>query len=421
MKKLHIIIILLSGFCSVYGQTYKLNYDHRPTVNESPAYTTPGWNFDQPTLSGPVTVTATFENFPAVQDITTWFNEESMMFGATSRDWNTGGKFIVETPAVNGLGSIGVPSSSFFSAANDQIGTGILTDGPESFHTGAFVQYTSVEYLALQNEYVTAGEQFDMGTVTYTFSHPVDNPVIHISGLGGISRTGTSQTDAQYLWFSTELQLTGSSVNYNLRKLSGTVYTERNLSEVIFDVDATGKKIVNRWADNFSVLPDLSGTTRTEAASGSAIIEGEDITQVTFKVWLRAKTDGRWTQDNMYAGDQYNVSFTFNESICTKPPATGESSKTFVGITTLDRNTDNWLSDEKNENQLGAYLVLESATKPFVITRNDNPGPYLGQDPNVPGNIPEPVQGMVVWDSAKNCLSLFDGTYWKCVNQDCNQ
>lgn len=99
---------------------------------------------------------------------------------------------------------------------------------------------------------------------------------------------------------------------------------------------------------------------------------------------------------------------------CTQPPLSGTPETTYVGVSTLDRNVDSWLSDE-NQNKLGAYIALESTDKAFVITRNADPE----------NNIVNAVKGMLVWDTTLNCLRLYkgdaEGEGWQCVKQGCNQ
>lgn len=79
------------------------------------------------------------------------------------------------------------------------------------------------------------------------------------------------------------------------------------------------------------------------------------------------------------------------------------------GITSLQRaGTDNgnWPMVRKS-----AYTVLEAKTKGFVITRSASPET----------DITNPVKGMMVWDTAKNCLRInTDGTTagWKCFNNN---
>lgn len=109
---------------------------------------------------------------------------------------------------------------------------------------------------------------------------------------------------------------------------------------------------------------------------------------------------------------QSSVEVLILNQCCIEFPASGTPEITQVGISTLNRNVDNWLSDE-NQNQLGAYIALESTNKAMVITRNANPET----------NIATPVEGMVVWDTTDNCLKLYKGSEigWSCTSNQCNQ
>lgn len=78
------------------------------------------------------------------------------------------------------------------------------------------------------------------------------------------------------------------------------------------------------------------------------------------------------------------------------------------GITLLKRagagtDNDNWPMVRKS-----AHTVLESNTKGFVITRIANA--------NL-GNITNPQEGMMVYDTTDKCLKIYDGTVWSCFNQ----
>ncbi|MCY1660432.1 DUF11 domain-containing protein [Chryseobacterium sp. SL1] len=79
---------------------------------------------------------------------------------------------------------------------------------------------------------------------------------------------------------------------------------------------------------------------------------------------------------------------------------------TKLGITLLKRagtDNDNWPMVRKS-----AHTVLESNTKGFVITRIANA--------NL-GNITNPQEGMMVYDTTDKCLKIYDGTVWSCFNQ----
>lgn len=101
--------------------------------------------------------------------------------------------------------------------------------------------------------------------------------------------------------------------------------------------------------------------------------------------------------------------------------SSGVPRHTNIGISTLNRDMENWLNKNKNrgpgnpslgvQNKLGAYLTLESKEKGFAITRNSNPSK----------NIINPQEGMIVWDTREECLKIYNGSKWKCISQGCNE
>ena len=103
---------------------------------------------------------------------------------------------------------------------------------------------------------------------------------------------------------------------------------------------------------------------------------------------------------------------------CTAQPLVGTPATTYVGISTLDRNVENWLASNP-DNQLSAYIALESSNKPFVVTRMQSP------ETQIPVNSANAVEGMVVWDTDQHCLKMYkvDGTgngAWSCITNQCN-
>lgn len=106
-----------------------------------------------------------------------------------------------------------------------------------------------------------------------------------------------------------------------------------------------------------------------------------------------------------------NVNFGINREFCYKPANTaGTSLPTKFGITALGRagsDNDNktWPTAMK-----GAHMILESKTKGLVINRVNNPTTDIGS----------PVEGMMVYNITEDCLSIYNGTSWKCLRtQSC--
>lgn len=101
------------------------------------------------------------------------------------------------------------------------------------------------------------------------------------------------------------------------------------------------------------------------------------------------------------------------ESFCYKPGATtGTTLDTNHGITSLGRagaEVENWPMVRK-----GAWTALESKTKGFVINRIATTA--------IVNAIPNPVEGMLVYDEQAACLKIYTTTdnaqsfSWKCLN-----
>ncbi|UYW02356.1 hypothetical protein K5I29_05515 [Flavobacterium agricola] len=94
---------------------------------------------------------------------------------------------------------------------------------------------------------------------------------------------------------------------------------------------------------------------------------------------------------------------------CTKPPMTPTGNvfkPSSVGISLLPVNGiqefNNWPTSVPN-----GYLVINSTKNAFVLTRT------------TPDKIANPIEGMVIYNTNENCLSLFNGTTWVCIQRDC--
>ncbi|WKS94976.1 hypothetical protein [Riemerella columbina] len=91
------------------------------------------------------------------------------------------------------------------------------------------------------------------------------------------------------------------------------------------------------------------------------------------------------------------------------PTTTGTVLSSNHGITTLIRagvSPDNITGNEWPMVRKGAWTVLESNKKGFVLTRV--------ADPNTA--IAKPKEGMIVYDTTQKCLSIYSDGSWKCFN-----
>ncbi len=120
--------------------------------------------------------------------------------------------------------------------------------------------------------------------------------------------------------------------------------------------------------------------------------------------------------------EDYYIDWTCPFAYCYKPGITnGTTLNSITGITSIDRssidNQDNWPMVRK-----GAWLVLESANKGFVLNRV----PFNADDKPIGIPVTDFVEGMTVYDTTNNCMKIYTTTdegatfEWKCFeNQAC--
>ena len=257
------------------GSSYSGAIPNGPTVTNQTAsfrQNTTGNTFA--TLVNPVAVTVSFssQQYTKVPG-----SPAGIMFGATIN----GAKGSTPGPTgvfmiMNAKGS--ASNSSFTSDPNSTPGTGIDIEQNysfELFNTFAMWNGTSGP----------SGKRAFYGTITFAFSRPVSDPVLHLGDLGA------NQSDNSA---STEFELPAGS-GVSLTKLSGT--------PELF-VPATNDKILN-------TASKPAAGCGSGAACGSVLINGTNITSVTFRVYVRFRTasfdDSRADVD----GDAFMVGFSF--------------------------------------------------------------------------------------------------------------
>lgn len=101
------------------------------------------------------------------------------------------------------------------------------------------------------------------------------------------------------------------------------------------------------------------------------------------------------------------VTVTINSCVCYRDPINnGTGSETKMGITLLKRagsnDPDNWPMVRKS-----GHIALESNTQGFVVTR------IAKADL---GNITNPQEGMMVYDTTDKCLKIYSDNAWKCFS-----
>lgn len=259
-------------------------------------------------LAGALTISASFSNqqYGTLPNGLTGNGDLGMMFGVSN---NNSGK--TPTPANVGvaLANVGSPNPNFYSPLPTQIGSGMFINGANASY--AFNMFTSAEGLIGQ----PTNGRYLFGQVTFTFSRPVRNPIIHVTGLGGF--LSINESPFPTLPFATELELVSP---YTLTLLSGTSHTSLN---------TTTKTIFNNFQEseyiNFGRTPEGG----QNAGTGSFLVTGTNILSVTFNVYLKGMSAGQtWSStpafaNQVYNGDRYNISWTLPDVINTTLPVTG--------------------------------------------------------------------------------------------------
>ncbi|GAB3661436.1 hypothetical protein GCM10028791_35990 [Echinicola sediminis] len=183
-------------------------------------------------------------------------------------------------PTINYLSS---PSNANFTALpDDAAGTGIsIAD-----NRGVLIAHG----VSSLNGQPVSGKYY-MHDLTLTFNMPVTDPVVHFSGLGAsFSSIGCTA----------ELELITSGIT--VQRLSGNT-----------NFQVSGNDILNTAANPRA---NSSG-----AAHGSILLEGEDITTVTFKVYTRGQSGQsttNWGSSSTEDGWIVAVSTTFSDMAVTK-------------------------------------------------------------------------------------------------------
>lgn len=88
-----------------------------------------------------------------------------------------------------------------------------------------------------------------------------------------------------------------------------------------------------------------------------------------------------------------------------------QSSK--IGISTFEKQANNWPSENFDHTSINnGIIVLESSSKPFIVTRVNNPEESIGVSPD--------LKGALAYDTSRGCLMLFDGEKWGCLVKGCD-
>lgn len=271
-------------------------------------------------------------------DKTSSFNNSTDLINNLQQD----GSGIDLYQVLNGISS---PSSNNFAASEDNVTTaGVSGEGIEITNNwGAFI---NTGFYPLKGEpFVDGGGdtlRYHMADLVIDFNNePVTNPVLHFVGLGGFWTTsftlGSGPTfDEQYEnSATTDFELISpNDGSVSLTKLTGT-----SNFEVVNDGGFSSIR-------NTTNVPSNTGAA---AAHGSVLVTGEDITQLTFRMYARGTNN---PDPKGYGWGGGHTSTTDLASDCTDPNECWYA-------TNLDTGEDEVI-DDTNGDPLDYYIAEDA-------------------------------------------------------------
>lgn len=196
-----------------------------------------------------------------------------------------GGSSTSTSPVPNslfGLLTIGAPPSSSFTSANAASGTGIDVN----VNRGVYIYVTTrpLEEAGNPLPTTTTTVRYQFADMVITFNQPVNNPIIHFGGAG----TNIKGASGNSILTSVEFDLITPSAT--LTRLSG--------SNEFF----TSTTSITNSASQFDAITGNGGM------SGSVMVNGSNLTTVTFRIYLKAQDNESVAGNPLYWAD--SPSFT---------------------------------------------------------------------------------------------------------------
>lgn len=305
MKKLFIFFVLIiSSF--IFGQTPALEFalgDGNPTSNGPVQSTTIRFrnNTDNPTGNTFITyepaLTATFQLTNQQYSLSTISTGYPLNFGFQNGS-SAGGALIFDR-----ISKYGSSDVSWLTSYGSSGGSGINTNS----NYGVVMNITT-SALRVANA-ATSGTAHYLADLEITFSRPVNNPILHIAGMGSKSIDNALGFSLEYDFVSAYTE-TNSPITTTLTRLSGS-----NAFSV------TGNNIRNS-----ATIMDATGTDKS--GSGSVRINSKGVKKLIFKVSVRG--DGSnvnttaWSREDTstQSGEGATISFSL-ETPPTQPSVSG--------------------------------------------------------------------------------------------------
>ena len=313
---------------------------------------------------------------------------DAMLFGAQS---NNTEKILRTKNLLVPMSDVGTPIDSYYTPkeglANMDVNEHYSFE--HYLSTEEFVNLT-VPTVADATSVPVQQVDYYMGKLTYTFSEPVDNPILHVVGLGGLFGSGEFFTTQL---FSVDYELVPGAAE-SLTLLSGTEYTALDGNTI------TNTATFEEWA----TAEITDGANGNEAGSGSFVVNGTNITSVTFNLNMVGKSPTsqgyNWStldseMEQKYSGDRHNTTWTlplydFGGSVVIDNLQNGS--------TAPDDGGSPYTSSSDSYEPLYAVLVDENGDVTAVVPVDPTDGTFdftgvLGDEYTVQIQTTEPVVG----------------------------
>lgn len=276
------------------------NNTNNPAGNTFAAFTTP-------------TTTVTF-SLTNQQRTMTPSPGVGVMFGGSSTNASATPVAAQLFSLMNGIGS---PSDNQFTSANSTAGTGISVANNRAIWIYASV-YSLYEANAPLPTAANPKVRYQYADLVATFSRPITNPIFHFGGCG----TGITGSGGNSYLNSAELELLTSGAS--LTRLSGsTEFTVPSATSII------------------NGASQYSATTGSGAMSGSVRVNGTNLTQVSFRIYISAMDNSSiaadttsWNLSNG-AASNFGDAFSVGVSITPSNPCNAGTTAPSLSATTL--------------------------------------------------------------------------------------
>ncbi|WP_129538379.1 hypothetical protein [Flavobacterium sp. 140616W15] len=202
----------------------------------------------------------------------------------------------------------------------------------------------------------------------------------------------------------------GIGISMNFGKIPGS-FTSSNKLVFACEAGDVAPALANKGGICQGMVLDLNSLIISPTPPGSVIVwkDSKDevvadpttvITEGTYKAYYHSV---KYDCDSPVATTV--VKQDTSCGICYKPGVvTGtQTGSPLAVISTLDRK------NHPAVNTRSGALILESKEKGFVISRIASPETAIAV----------PVEGMLVYDTTSNCLKLYNGIIWNCIEQTC--